>query len=199
MQQLWEWTQWADANRDGGTAIATNGVVEIATPILQTNGPAEVGMALVPNNSTNARQGPVTNDSLMAVGDTTGQESVENEEQMLMQEAGTPLNATNARVAAAAPPTVEGVMYTPLPWTVDDIYQSDLLIQANMLVDQMLIRVYGDTIHQNYGMHLEGGIWIDEDRFWQCLHHRMASCNLALYDLPAGCWAIFIHPNGSLG
>ena len=62
MQQLWEWTQWADANRDGGTAIATNGVVEITAPVLQTDSPAEAGMALVLNDNTNTRLGPVTND-----------------------------------------------------------------------------------------------------------------------------------------
>jgi hypothetical protein len=78
----------------------------------------------------------------------------------------TPPNATNAMVAAEAPPTVKGAMHTPLLWMVDDIHQSDLLLQAIMPTNQMFIRVYGDTIHQNDGMHLDGGIGMDEDWLW---------------------------------
>jgi len=46
--------------------------------------------------------------------------------------------------------------------------------------------VFGDTLHQNDGCHLDGGIGALADRKWQRLHRRIASCNLPLYDLPAG-------------
>ena len=44
-------------------------------------------------------------------------------------------------------------------------------------------------IQQNDGSHSDGGIGIGDDRLWQRLHRRIASCNLALYDLPNGRWA----------
>jgi hypothetical protein len=55
--------------------------------------------------------------------------------------------------------------------------------------DRRLCSVYGDTIHQNDGTHLDGGIGIAEDAKWQRLHLRVAACNLPLYDLPNGRWA----------
>jgi hypothetical protein len=55
--------------------------------------------------------------------------------------------------------------------------------------DRRLCSVYGDTIHQNDGTHLDGGIGIAEDAKWQRLHLRAAACNLPLYDLPNGRWA----------
>jgi hypothetical protein len=51
------------------------------------------------------------------------------------------------------------------------------------------LAVYGDTIHQNDGTHLDGGIGVAEDAKWQRLHLRVAACNLPLYDLPNGRWA----------
>ena len=53
--------------------------------------------------------------------------------------------------------------------------------------DRRLCSVYGDTIHQNDGAHLDGGIGVAEDAKWQRLHLRVAACNLQLYDLPNGC------------
>jgi hypothetical protein len=55
--------------------------------------------------------------------------------------------------------------------------------------DRRLCSVYGDTIHQNDGTHLDGGIGVAEDAKWQRLHLRIAACNLPLYDLPNGHWA----------
>ena len=55
--------------------------------------------------------------------------------------------------------------------------------------DKKLIKVYGDSIHQNDGRHLDGGIGGTEDRKWQRLYLWVASCKLALYDLPNGRWA----------
>ena len=52
-----------------------------------------------------------------------------------------------------------------------------------------LCSVYGDTIHQNDGTHLDGRIGIAEDAKWQRFHLRVAACNLPLYDLPNGRWA----------
>jgi hypothetical protein len=57
--------------------------------------------------------------------------------------------------------------------------------------DRRLCSIYGDTIHQNDGTHLDGGIGVAEDTKWQRLHLRVAVCNLPLYvyDLPNGRWA----------
>ena len=54
--------------------------------------------------------------------------------------------------------------------------------------DRRLCSVYGDTIHQNDGTHLDGGIGVAEDAKWQRFHLRIAACNLPLYDLPNGHW-----------
>jgi len=55
--------------------------------------------------------------------------------------------------------------------------------------DRRLCSIYGDTIHQNDGTHLDGRIGVAEDAKWQRLHLRIVACNLPLYDLPNGRWA----------
>jgi hypothetical protein len=55
--------------------------------------------------------------------------------------------------------------------------------------DHRLCSIYGDTIHQNDGTHLDGGIGVAEDAKWQRLHLRIDACDLPLYDLPNDRWA----------
>ena len=106
-------------------------------------------------------------------------------------EADTPPPAVpTAEVAADGQPVVAEVEhYTPLRLTAAEIVQTDPNLQDITPADQKLIDIYGDTIHQNDGRHLDGGIGVSEDRKWQRLHIRVASCTLALYDLPNGRWA----------
>jgi hypothetical protein len=60
--------------------------------------------------------------------------------------------------------------------------QLQLLTDAN----SWLCSVYGDTIHQNDGTHLDSGIGVAEDAKWQWLYLWAATCHLLLYDLPNG-------------
>jgi hypothetical protein len=76
-----------------------------------------------------------------------------------------------------------------LRMTADEIVQSDPNMQDITPADQKLIDIYGDTIHQNNGWHLDGGIGVNNDKKWQCLHFQVASYTLALYDFPNGQWA----------
>ena len=93
-------------------------------------------------------------------------------------------------VAVPPPATTFGQEeFTPRRWTPAELQQDDPLIQALTPANHKLMEAYGDRIHQNDGTHLDGGIGIGEDRLWQRLHRRIASCNLALYDLPNGRWA----------
>ena len=79
---------------------------------------------------------------------------------------------------------------TPQRWTSDELRRDDPFMQDTMPADQRLISIYGDTIHQNDGRHLDGGIGVAEDRKWQRLYMRVAACKSPLYDLPNGCWAV---------
>jgi hypothetical protein len=49
--------------------------------------------------------------------------------------------------------------------------------------------VYGDTIHQNDGTHLDSGIGVAKDTRWQWLYLWAATCHLLLYNLPNSQWA----------
>ena len=60
---------------------------------------------------------------------------------------------------------------------------------GSLAPDRRLCSIYGNTIHQNDGTHLDGGIGVAEDAKWQRLYLRVAACNLPLYDLPNGRWA----------
>jgi hypothetical protein len=127
---------------------------------------------------------------------TNGGERGENEAQidgMVVngKEADTPPPAVlTAEVAAEGQPVVVTVeQYTPVRMTAAEIVQSDPNMQDITPADQKLVGIYGDTIHHNDGRHLDGRIGVNVDRKWQRLHFRVASCTLALYDLPNGRWA----------
>ena len=47
-----------------------------------------------------------------------------------------------------------------------------------------MISTFGDTLHDNGGTHLNGGIAHDE--FWQGLHQRVVASALPLYTPPSG-------------
>jgi len=79
--------------------------------------------------------------------------------------------------------------FLPRHCTDAELRVEDLRLQRLPDADRRLCSVYGDTIHQNDGTHLDGGIGVAEDAKWQRLHLRVAACNLPLYGLPNGCWA----------
>ena len=79
--------------------------------------------------------------------------------------------------------------FVPRHCTDAELRAEDPRLQRLTDADRRLCSVYGDTIHQNDGTHLVGGIGVAEDAKWQRLHLRVAACNLPLYDLPNGRWA----------
>ena len=79
--------------------------------------------------------------------------------------------------------------FLPRCCTDAELRAEDLRLQRLTDADRRLCSVYGNTIHQNDGTHLDGGIGVAEDAKWQRLHLRIAACNLPLYDLPNGRWA----------
>jgi len=79
--------------------------------------------------------------------------------------------------------------FFPRHCTDAELRAEDPQLQRLTDADRRLCSVYGDTIHQNDGTHLDGGIGVAEDAKWQRLHLRIAACNLLLYDLPNGRWA----------
>ncbi len=79
--------------------------------------------------------------------------------------------------------------FLPRHCTDAELRAQDPRLQRLTDADLWLCSVYGDTIHQNDGTHLDGGIGVAEDAKWQRLHLRVAACNLPLYDLPNGRWA----------
>ena len=55
--------------------------------------------------------------------------------------------------------------------------------------DCLLLGIFGDTVYQNNGTHLNGRISIAKDAKWQRLYTCITSFSLQLYDLPNGSWA----------
>jgi hypothetical protein len=71
------------------------------------------------------------------------------------------------------------------PWDVGyRVMEDDPKLQTLSRADELLIEVYGDTIHQNDGTHLDGGV--ADDRIWQRRWMKVVSCNLSLWDAPMG-------------
>ncbi len=87
-------------------------------------------------------------------------------------------------------PTIGLNAHTPcVPWTEDELWTNDPLLQFITGADQKLHGVFGDIIHHNNGHPLNGGIGENEDCKWQCLHKRVVPACLPLYSLPNGWWA----------
>ena len=64
--------------------------------------------------------------------------------------------------------------------------EMDALLQPLSMADKKLIEVYGDTVHQNDGRYLSGGIDVVVDHRWQKRYHSIVSLPLPLYELPRG-------------
>ena len=79
--------------------------------------------------------------------------------------------------------------FLPRQCTEAELRAEDPQLQRLTDADRWLYSVFGDTIHQNDGTHLDDGIGVADNTKWQRLHLRVAACNLPLYDLPNGCWA----------
>jgi hypothetical protein len=77
----------------------------------------------------------------------------------------------------------------PCSYTKEELREADPQLQWITDVDHRLLGIFGDTIHQNNGSHLNDGICIAEDAKWQRFYTRVAACSLQLYNLPNGCWA----------
>ena len=108
------------------------------------------------------------------------------------------VDAETTQTAAEDPATreVEGEAiqqarghYLPRQCTEAELLAEDPQLQCLTDADRRLCSIYGDTIHQNDGTHLDGGIGVAIDAKWQRFHLRIAACNLQLYDLPNGRWA----------
>ena len=182
-----------NADGDGTDAEVGGAIVHAAAPTgdiacdeidATTNGDGnEPPVQLIVNADARA-------EAVATNGGNRGDNEVQIEGTLANGEAVTPPpDASTAEVAAGGQPVAVAEQYAPLLMTADDIARADPNMQDITPADQMLISVYGDTIHQNDGRHLDGGIGVNEDRKWQRLHFRVASCKLALYDLPNGRWA----------
>ena len=72
------------------------------------------------------------------------------------------------------------------PWDVEyRVIEDDPLLQQLNAADNLLMGVYGDTIHKNDGTHLDGGI--EDNAVWQWRWSRVAAVNLRLWDVPRKC------------
>ena len=96
------------------------------------------------------------------------------------------LVATAPAVANPYLNATTGTAFEPRHCTDTELRAEDPQLQRLTDADCQLCSVYGNTIHQNDGIQLDGRIGVAEDTKWQRLHLRVAACNLPLYDLPNG-------------
>ena len=73
-------------------------------------------------------------------------------------------------------------------WIEGELRAANLQMQAFTNADHKLQSDYGDTVHQNDGTHLDGGIGPNTDQCAQHLYRRIIACCLPLWDLPEGLW-----------
>ena len=64
------------------------------------------------------------------------------------------------------------------------VIEEDSRLQHFSLADWKLLAVYGDTIHQNDGRHLDGGI--ADDGVWQRRWRKVVATKLSLWNAPKG-------------
>ena len=101
------------------------------------------------------------------------------------------LNATTGTAAATGGVGAEQRVhwhFVPCHCTDAELRAENPRLKRLMNANHQLCSLYVDTIHQNDGTHLDGGIGVAEDAKWQRFHLRIAACNLPLYDLPNGRW-----------
>ena len=134
------------------------GEVHVAAP----NGETAEAVAAAVNNGdinqmvhNNAAAEVVT--EVAATGDIQGDNVMQND-----------VDAAAEVVAPPAQPAdASAESYTPQRWTAEELQRDDPMMQDTTPADQKLISIYGDTIHQNDGRHLDGGIGVAKDRKWQ--------------------------------
>jgi hypothetical protein len=78
----------------------------------------------------------------------------------------------------------DDVPWDPLVLERDPDSNQDLLGQVEHEADRRLIDVYGDTVHQNDGRHLHGGV--EGDETMQMLYDKVVSYPQPLYSPPNG-------------
>jgi len=86
-----------------------------------------------------------------------------DEEEVTAEEAEAAADAYNADGANGGDGDDEGEPPPPVTWEWEDIREDDPHIHAYSECDQLLVEVYGDTIHRNTGDHMPGGIDIVQD------------------------------------
>ena len=104
------------------------------------------------------------------------------------------LNATTGTAAGTGGDGAEQRVrghFVPRHCTDAELRAEDPRLQRLTDANRRLCSVYGNTIHQNDGTHLDDGIGFAEDAKWQRLHLRVSACILPLYDLPNGRWALW--------
>ena len=60
------------------------------------------------------------------------------------------------------------------------------MLQELTGADRKLINIFGDTIHQNDGSHLCGGVSVAVDTSWQRRYQDIVAGPFKLYELPRG-------------
>ncbi len=90
----------------------------------------------------------------------------------------------NAASPLVETPRVNMTQFLPWHCTEAKLHTEDPQLQRLTDADRRLSSVYGNTIHQNDGTHLDGGIGVAKDAKWQWLYLWVASGQLLLYDLP---------------
>jgi hypothetical protein len=95
----------------------------------------------------------------------------------------------NAASPLVETPRVNMAQFLPWHCTEAKLRAVDPQLQRLTNADHWLCSVYGDTIHQNDGTHLDGGIGVAKDAKWQWLYLWVASSQLLPYNLPNVQWA----------
>jgi hypothetical protein len=92
----------------------------------------------------------------------------------------------NAASPLVETPRVNMAQFLPQHCTEAELLAEDPQLQRLTDANCRLCSVYGNTIHQNDGTHLDGGIGVTKDAKWQRLYLWVPSGQLLLYDLPNG-------------
>ena len=77
----------------------------------------------------------------------------------------------------------------PVPirrFTEDELCAGDERLQDLTCADRKLINIFADTIHQNDGSHLRGGVSVAMETSWQRRYQEIVAGPLLLYELPRG-------------
>jgi hypothetical protein len=95
----------------------------------------------------------------------------------------------NAASPLVETPRVDMAQFLPWHCTEAELRAGDPQLQRLTDANRRLCSAYSDTIHQNDGTHLDGGIGVAKEAKWQRLYLWVTSGQLLLYDLPNNPWA----------